>query len=126
MAKHILIIDDSKSLRSFTRLALEQAGYQVSEAEDGEQALAVIAENKYDAIISDLNMPKVNGIEMIQQIKSDEKYANAKFTPIIMLTTEADESKKQQGQMAGARAWIVKPFVPDQLLSVMKKICPAE
>lgn len=126
MAKKVLIIDDSKSLRSFTRLALEQAGYEVNEAEDGENALNILKENKFDAIVSDLNMPKVNGIEMIQKIKSDPAYESAKFTPIIMLTTEAEESKKQQGQMAGAKAWIVKPFIPEQLLNVMKKICPVD
>ncbi len=126
MSKKILIIDDSQSMRSFTRMALEGAGYVVEEAVDGQDALDKLEKEKFDTILSDLNMPNVNGIQMIEKIRDDDRYESARFTPIIMLTTESEEEKKQQGQMAGARAWLVKPFAPSQLVAVMEKICPQD
>ena len=103
MSKRILIIDDSQSMRSFTRMALEGAGYAVEEAVDGQDALDKLEKDKFDTILSDLNMPNVNGIQMIEKIRDDDRYEGARFTPIIMLTTESEEEKKQQGQMAVAR-----------------------
>jgi len=112
MAKTILVVDDSASLRQVVGIALTGAGYEVVEAVDGKDALTKLDGRKVHLIISDVNMPNMDGITLVKEIK---QLANYKFTPIIMLTTEAEESKKQQGQAAGAKAWVVKPFKPEQM-----------
>jgi two-component system chemotaxis response regulator CheY len=100
-------------------IALKGAGYEVIEAVDGKDAIAKLDGRKIHLIISDVNMPNMDGISMVKHVKTMDAY---KFTPIIMLTTEAEESKKQQGQAAGAKAWVVKPFKPEQMLAAVGKL----
>jgi two-component system chemotaxis response regulator CheY len=121
MPRKILTVDDSTSIRQMVGFTLKQAGYEVTEAQDGKEGLARAQAGIADLIITDLNMPNMNGIEMITAIRQLPQY---KFTPILMLTTESDESKKQAGRTAGATGWIVKPFNPDQLLKVIQKVLP--
>ncbi|MEA3544149.1 MAG: response regulator [Thermodesulfobacteriota bacterium] len=118
MAATILTVDDSKSIRQMVSFTLQQAGYQVIEAEDGQDALAKMTSD-VKLVLSDLNMPNMNGIELIKAIRAN---ASTKFLPVIMLTTESQDSVKQEGRAAGATGWIVKPFNPDQLLGVVKKV----
>ncbi len=120
MAKTILIVDDSASMREVVGIALKSAGYLVLEGRDGKDALAKMTGQKIHLIISDVNMPNMDGISFVKAVKQLPSY---KFTPIIMLTTESEESKKRQGQEAGARAWVVKPFNPDHLLVAVQKLC---
>ena len=119
MAKSILIVDDSASVRQVVGISLRQAGYDVIEGVDGKDALTKLTGQKVHLIISDVNMPNMDGISMVKAVKEMPAY---KFTPIVMLTTESQEEKKRQGQAAGAKAWVVKPFKPDQLLSVVQKL----
>ncbi len=120
MAKIILIVDDSSSMRTVVRIALEREGYQVIEAGDGREALLLLERTpKVHLIVSDVNMPNMNGFEFVTQVKL---HARHKFAPVIMLTTEVDDAKKQQGRTAGAKAWIVKPFKPPQLLDAVSKL----
>jgi two-component system chemotaxis response regulator CheY len=119
MAKTILIVDDSASLRQVVAIALKGAGYDVIEAGDGKEALAKLTGQKVHLIISDVNMPNMDGITMVKEVKKLPAY---KFTPIIMLTTESQESKKAEGQAAGAKAWVVKPFKPEQMLAAVSKL----
>ncbi|MBF0200797.1 MAG: response regulator [Desulfamplus sp.] len=119
MGKTIMIVDDAKSMRGLVSMTLQGAGYDVVEACDGQDALDKIGGHKINMVISDLNMPNMNGIELIKNLKQDPKY---KFLPIVMLTTESEDSKKKEGQAAGAKAWIVKPFKPDTVLKVVGKI----
>jgi two-component system, chemotaxis family, chemotaxis protein CheY len=119
MAKNILIVDDSASLRQVVKIALNNAGYDVVEAGDGKEALTKLDGTRYHLIVSDVNMPNMDGIALLKAIKQHQTY---KFTPVLMLTTEAGEAKKQEGQMAGAKAWIVKPFQPQQLLMAVSKL----
>lgn len=119
MAKTILIVDDSASVRQVVTIALKGAGYDVIEGCDGADALKKMTGQKIHLIISDVNMPNMDGIAFVKEVK---KLPDYKFTPIIMLTTESQETKKQEGQAAGAKAWIVKPFQPDQLLNAVSKL----
>ena len=123
MAKKILAVDDSKTMREMVSFTLKGAGYDVVEAEDGKAALAVLNGAKVDAVITDLNMPNMNGFELIRALRANPTY---KFTPILMLTTEGDGSKKEEGKAAGATGWIVKPFNPEKLVEVVKKVCPPD
>ena len=119
MSKTVLIVDDSSSLRQVVSITLKGAGYSVLEACDGKDALSKLDGQKVHLIISDVNMPNMDGITFVAEAK---KLAAYKFTPIIMLTTEAGASKKQAGQAAGAKAWIVKPFQPAQMLAAVSKL----
>ena len=119
MAKNILIVDDSASVRQVLNITLKSAGYDVIEAKDGQDGLSKLTGQKVHLIVSDVNMPNMDGITLVKEIK---QLANYKFTPIIMLTTESEESKKQQGQAAGAKAWVVKPFKPEQMLAAVSKL----
>ena len=119
MAKLILVADDSASMRQMISFTLNQAGYQILEAVDGKDALEKIKKTTVNMLLTDLNMPNMNGIELIQAVRALPKY---KFIPIVMLTTESDQSKKTAGKQAGATGWIVKPFKPNQLVSVLKKV----
>lgn len=110
MAKTVLIVDDSASLRQVVSIALKGAGYDVVEGCDGKDALNKLDGRKIHLIISDVNMPNMDGITFVKEVK---KLPNYKFTPIIMLTTESQEAKKREGQAAGAKAWVVKPFKPE-------------
>ncbi len=119
MAKTIMIVDDSASLRQVVSIALKGAGYDVLEGADGKDALAKLTGQKVHLIVCDVNMPNMDGITFVKELK---KLPNYKFTPVIMLTTEAGEDKKSAGQAAGAKAWVVKPFKADQMLSAVSKL----
>jgi two-component system chemotaxis response regulator CheY len=119
MAKTILVVDDSASLRQVVGIALRGAGYDVLEASDGKDALAKLTGQKVHLMISDVNMPNMDGITFLKAVK---KHPGYKFTPVVMLTTESAEGKKAEGQAAGAKAWIVKPFKPDQLIGAVHKL----
>jgi len=120
MAKTIMIVDDSASMRRVVGIALKGAGYDVLEGVDGRDALAKLNGQKVHLIISDVNMPVMDGITFLKSVKQMPAY---KFTPVIMLTTESDESKKREGQAAGARAWVVKPFQPERLVDAVQRLC---
>ncbi len=122
MAKTILIVDDSASLRQVVGISLRGAGYDVIEACDGRDALAKLTGQKVHLIVSDVNMPNMDGISLVRAVKQLPAY---KFTPIVMLTTETTDEKKKAGQEAGAKAWVVKPFRPEQLLAVAQKLVMA-
>jgi two-component system chemotaxis response regulator CheY len=119
MAKTVLIVDDSSSLRQVVSITLKGAGYDVIEGCDGRDALSKLNGQKIHLIISDVNMPNMDGITFVGEAKKLPAY---KFTPVIMLTTEAGEAKKQAGQAAGAKAWMVKPFQPAQMLNAVSKL----
>jgi len=119
MAKTILIVDDSSSLRNVVKIALVDAGYDVIEGGDGNEGIKALDGRKVHLIISDVNMPNMDGITMVKEIKT---MANYQFTPIIMLTTEAGDDIKSQGKEAGVKAWVVKPFKPDQMLNAVSKL----
>ena len=119
MGKTVLVVDDSTSFRQVVGIALKGAGYDVIEGCDGKDALKKLDGRKVHLIISDVNMPNMDGITFVKEVK---KLANYKFTPIIMLTTESQEAKKQEGQAAGAKAWVVKPFQPAQMLTAVSKL----
>lgn len=122
MAKFVMIVDDLFSVRQVLRMTLEKEGYQVIEADSVRQALEVYPEDHVDMLITDLNMPEMDGIELIKAIR---KKPGARFMPIIMLTSESNPGKKQEGKKAGASGWITKPFRPEQLLAVVRMICHA-
>ncbi len=120
MAKTILIVDDSSSLRTVVKMALPRAGYEVQEAGDGQEALTKLEQlAKVHLIVSDVNMPNMDGITFVKHVKQHPRH---KFTPVVMLTTEGQDAKKEQGRAAGAKAWIVKPFNPPQLLDAVSKL----
>lgn len=120
MAKTIMIVDDSASMRRVVGIALKGAGYDVIEGVDGKDALSKLTGQKVHMIISDVNMPVMDGIAFLKAVKQMPNY---KFTPVIMLTTESAEEKKREGQAAGARAWVVKPFQPEQLVNAVQRLC---
>ncbi len=115
----ILAVDDSASMRQMVTFTLQGAGYEVVEAQDGEQALGIAQSTKVNLVLTDVNMPKMDGIALIGALRALPNY---KFTPILMLTTESALEKKQEGKAAGATGWLVKPFNPDQLLATIKKV----
>ncbi len=117
--KTILIVDDSISIRQVVGMTLKASGYQVIEACDGKDALAKLNGQKIHLIISDVNMPNMDGITMLKEIKQLAAY---RFTPVIMLTTEGSDQKKEEGRAAGAKAWVVKPFKPEQMLTAVQKL----
>lgn len=119
MAKTIMTVDDSASVRQMVSFTLKESGYDVVEAVDGKDALQKVGGKKVDMVITDLNMPNLDGIGLIKGLRA---LPACKFVPIVMLTTESQDSKKQEGKAAGATGWIVKPFKPDQLLAVVKKV----
>jgi two-component system chemotaxis response regulator CheY len=119
MNKTIMTVDDSSSVRQMVSFTLKSAGYAVIEAVDGVDAMAKLRNGKVNMVITDLNMPNMDGIELTRAIRQDAAH---KFVPIILLTTESQDGKKQEGRAAGATGWIVKPFKPEQLLSVVKKV----
>lgn len=119
MQKTIMIVDDSESLRQVVNIALSGAGYKVLEAKDGVDGLAKLDGSKVHLIISDVNMPNMNGIDFVKEVKTLAKY---RFTPIIMLTTENQEYLMEESRKAGAKAWMVKPFKPAEMLQAVAKI----
>jgi two-component system chemotaxis response regulator CheY len=119
MTASILTVDDSASLRMAIRIALTGAGYAVTEASDGVDGLAKAAETRFDMIVTDLNMPNMDGLTMIRELRTQPAQTGI---PIIFLTTESDADMKAQAKAAGATGWLVKPFVPDQLVKVARKV----
>lgn len=119
MRKKILIVDDSASLRQVVSIALENAGYETIEAADGRDALGLLDGTKIHLAICDVNMPVMDGITFVKKVKQMPNY---RFLPIIMLTTESGENRKLEGQAAGAKAWVVKPFKPEQMLAAVSKL----
>jgi len=120
MAKLIMVVDDSASMRRVVGISLRSSGYDVIEGCDGKDALSKLTGQKVHLIISDVNMPVMDGIAFLKAVKQMPAY---KFTPVLMLTTESEESKKREGQAAGARAWVVKPFQPEQLIGAVQRLC---
>ncbi len=121
MGKTVLVVDDSTSMRQMVAFTLKGAGFSVIEGGNGEEGLKKLDGQKVDLVISDLNMPVMNGFDLIRHIRAKAQY---KFTPILMLTTESQDAKKTEGKAAGATGWIVKPFDPKQLLQVVAKVLP--
>ena len=119
MAASILAVDDSASMRQMVSFTLKGAGYDVVEAADGVEALNIAKGRSVNLVITDVNMPNMDGISLIRELRALPSY---KFTPLLMLTTESGAEKKQEGKAAGATGWIVKPFNPDQLLNTVKKV----
>ena len=115
----ILAVDDSASMRQMVSFTLKGAGHDVIEADDGVAALRTAQGKKVDLVVTDVNMPVMDGIALIRELRALPSY---RFTPILMLTTESADSKKQEGRAAGATGWIVKPFNPDQLLATIQKV----
>jgi two-component system chemotaxis response regulator CheY len=115
----ILIVDDSPSMRRMVAFALAEAGHKVREAEDGQKALALAKGGPADLVVSDMNMPGMNGIELVGQLRRLPAYRS---TPILMLTTETSEDMKGQARSAGANGWIVKPFDPERLIGIVSRL----
>lgn len=115
----VLAVDDSASMRQMVSFTLKGAGYDVVEAKDGVEALNLAKQSKFNLVITDVNMPNMDGISLIRELRSLPDY---KFVPMLMLTTESGTDKKSEGKSAGATGWIVKPFNPDQLLATIKRV----
>jgi two-component system chemotaxis response regulator CheY len=119
MEKVILTVDDSASIRQMVSFTLKNEGYTVIEAVDGVDGLEKLQQHPIDMVLTDLHMPNMDGIELIRNVRMDPKF---KFVPIVLLTTESQSEKKLEGKSAGATGWIVKPFKPEQLVGVVKKL----
>lgn len=119
MGKLILVVDDSAAIRQSITFVLQQGGYDVVEAVDGKDGLEKLNANNAQLIITDVNMPNMDGITFTKEVRKTEKF---KFIPVIILTTESQNSKMEEGKAAGATGWIVKPFSADKLLGVVKKV----
>jgi two-component system chemotaxis response regulator CheY len=119
MGKTVLIVDDSASIRQVVSMTLNGAGYDTIQACDGKDALSKLTGNRIHLVISDVNMPNMDGITLLKELKARP---DTRFTPVIMLTTESESAKKEEGRAAGAKAWVVKPFVPQQLLAAVGKL----
>lgn len=119
MAKTVLVVDDSKSMRQMVSFTMAEEGYTVVEAENGRDAAFKLESSKASLIITDINMPEMNGIEFITHVRSTGNY---KFTPIIVLTTESEKEMQDKGKAAGATAWLIKPFTPERLKEIAKKV----
>ncbi len=117
--KKILCVDDSASVRQMVTFTLESAGYETFPAVDGLEAVERLKTTPVDLIVTDLNMPNLDGISLVRQVRAMPAF---KFMPIVLLTTESEEARKQEGRAAGATGWIVKPFKQDQLLAVVKRV----
>lgn len=119
MPQNALVVDDSKSIRDMVAMTLTESGYSVTQAADGQQAIETAANSTFDLVITDINMPVMDGITFIRQLRTKPNYG---FTPILILTTESQDAKKQEGRAAGASGWIVKPFNPEQLIKVVNRV----
>ena len=120
MGKHAMTVDDSKTMRDMVAFTLRSAGFTVSMAEDGKQALTMLANAQIDVLITDLNMPVLDGVGLIRALRADPKW---RALPILMLTTESDSNKKAEGRSAGATGWLVKPFNPEKLIEIVNRVC---
>jgi two-component system, chemotaxis family, chemotaxis protein CheY len=118
-SKSILAVDDSASMRQMVRYTLEGAGYEVVQAADGVEALDLAKTRGVDLVLTDVNMPRMDGITLVKELRGLDTY---KFTPMLVLTTESGPETKQRGKQAGATGWIVKPFNPDQLLATIARV----
>jgi two-component system chemotaxis response regulator CheY len=116
---NILIADDSASMRNMVQATLMSAGHQVTAAADGQQALNEASKGKFDAVVTDLNMPVMDGISLVKNLRGLPNY---KYTPILLLTTESGTDKKAEGKAAGATGWLVKPFNPEKLLATVARV----
>jgi two-component system chemotaxis response regulator CheY len=114
-----LVVDDSKSMRQMVSFTLRESGFDIIEGSNGQEALNNVANKQVSVIITDLNMPVMDGMTLLRELRARPEF---KFTPILMLTTESHESKKQEGRAAGATGWITKPFNPEQLMQVVNKV----
>jgi two-component system chemotaxis response regulator CheY len=121
MSKRILTIDDSKTMRDMLLLTLADAGFEVLQAVDGQDGLDVLGKERVDVVITDINMPKMDGYEVIRNLRRDPVH---KTTPILVLTTESDSDKRVIARDAGATGWMVKPFDPDRLVATIRKVAP--
>jgi two-component system, chemotaxis family, chemotaxis protein CheY len=119
MSKAALVVDDSSTMRQMVAFTLRRAGFEITEASDGKMALAELDKQFFHLIITDLNMPELDGVGLIRAAR---KHNNYRYTPILMLTTESQENKRQEGRQAGATAWVVKPFDPNKLLAAIAKL----
>ena len=119
MAKTVLTVDDSRTMREMLRLALTAEGYRVVQAEDGLHGLEVLSDEAPDVIVTDINMPRMDGFGFIEEVRGDPRYRGL---PILVLTTESDEAKKTRARMAGATGWIVKPFNPAKLADAIRRV----
>lgn len=118
----LLTVDDSPSVRKLVEFTLKAKGFQVTPAGDGQEALELMAKEKFDAVILDINMPRMDGLELLQRMKGDDAFASI---PVVMLTTEGQDEDKDKAVALGATAYIVKPFKPTQLLGLIEKILPS-
>jgi two-component system chemotaxis response regulator CheY len=121
MSKSILAVDDSKTMRDMVSFTLRKAGFDVAEAEDGQAALSKLSTKKFDLIITDLNMPVMDGITLIKNVRAGGAHRGV---PILILTTESDGTKKADGKAAGATGWLVKPFSPEKMIELIQRVCP--
>jgi two-component system chemotaxis response regulator CheY len=121
MEKIALVVDDSKTMREMVSFTLRKAGFDIIEAEDGRLALDAIVNKKINLVVTDLNMPNMNGLQLIKALRTHPSYIS---TPILMLTTESDGFKKLEGKNSGATGWLVKPFDPARLIQIINKVCP--
>lgn len=119
MAKTVLVVDDSSSIRQSVSFVLEENGYAVKTADDGSRGLDALGQGNIDLVITDVNMPEMNGIDMVKQMKTMDEY---RFTPVLILTTESQQSIIEEGKAAGASGWMVKPFTNEKLISTVKKV----
>jgi two-component system, chemotaxis family, chemotaxis protein CheY len=119
MPKTVLVVDDSISMRQMVSFTMKEAGFDVIEGSNGQDAIMRVQGKSVNLVITDLNMPVMDGLSMIRQLRGKPEF---KFTPILMLTTESQQEKRQEGKAAGATGWIVKPFNPEQLLQVVAKV----
>lgn len=120
MSNTALVVDDSRSIRMLVSRCLTQAGFVVIEAADGREALGKLKDqSSVQLVITDINMPVMDGLDLIRAIRADARH---KFTPVVFLTTESEESKKQEARAAGATAWIIKPFHPDKVMAVVQRV----
>ena len=121
MPRRVLTVDDSKTMRDMVAFTLRGAGFHVAEAEDGQKALSLLRTTPVDLVITDLNMPNMDGVTLIRSLRADPRF---RAVPILMLTTESDPAKKADGRAAGATGWLVKPFDPQKLVETAKRVCP--
>lgn len=122
MGKTVLSVDDSASIRQMVKMTLSGAGYEVAQASDGAEGLAKAKGTNFDMVVTDLNMPNMDGLTLIRELR---KLPNYKGVPILFLTTESDENMKKEAKAAGATGWITKPFQQDQLVGVVKRVLGA-
>ena len=119
MTKTVLTVDDSRTMRDMLMLALKDAGYRVVQAEDGVHGLEVLQSERPDIVITDINMPRMDGFGFIEGVRADPRH---RATPVLVLTTESDAAKKQRARDAGATGWIVKPFDPAKLIDAVRRV----